>query len=286
MTLRAPASRLLPATIAALALLLSVKSADLVLAAIPARGAVATTGAGAGGSAPRTLLATLASGQAAVGQVAAGAMVPAAHAAPPAPPAEAAAAAPRSPASAAPPAAALPGTPAAPASASSTGAAGAGTERPAPAAPAAAGAPAEPPIGAAERKVLLELRQRREELDRRDAALATREAVLAAAEHKLDARIGELQALQMRLEALDAARRDREEAGWQGLVKTYEAMRPRDAAAIFNDLDMPVLLQVVDRMKESKAAPVLAAMQVDKARALTAGLAEMRARRNAAGGDS
>ena len=67
-----------------------------------------------------------------------------------------------------------------------------------------------------------------------------------------------------------AARREREDTSWKGLVKVYEAMKPRDAATIFNDLEMPVLLQVVDRMKEAKAAPVLAAMQPDKARDLTA----------------
>ena len=128
--------------------------------------------------------------------------------------------------------------------------------------------------------MLQELRQRRDELDRRDSEVAAKEAVLAAAERKLEARVDELQALQKRLEALDSSRQQREEAGWQGLVKTYEAMKPRDAAAIFNDLDMQVLLQVVDRMKEAKAAPVLAAMRVDKARELTDQLAQMRAKRS------
>ena len=132
----------------------------------------------------------------------------------------------------------------------------------------------------AERAVLLELRQRREELDARDAALAARESLLAAAGQKLSARVAELQALQKKLEALDAARKEREDASWQGLVKLYEAMKPRDAATIFNDLEMPVLLQVVDRMKEAKAAPVLAAMQPDKARDLTAQLAQMRTHRD------
>ena len=149
---------------------------------------------------------------------------------------------------------------------------------PAPTQPAAAKPTEEtaPPVDDAERKVLLDLRQRREELDARDAALAMRESVLAAAEQKLAARIGELQALQIKLEALDSARKQREDAGWQGLVKVYEMMKPRDAATIFNDLDMPVLLQVVNRMKEAKAAPVLAAMQPDKARELTTKLAQMR----------
>ena len=84
--------------------------------------------------------------------------------------------------------------------------------------------------------------------------------------------------MQTRLEAMDAARKEREEANWRGLVKLYESMKPREAAAIFNDLAMPVLLEVLDRMKEAKAAPVLAAMQPDKARQVTAELAQLRTR--------
>lgn len=141
-----------------------------------------------------------------------------------------------------------------------------------------------PLVTDAERGVLLDLRQRRQELDARDAALAERESVLTAAEQKVAARVAELQALQKKLEVLDAARKERENASWQGLVKLYEAMKPRDAATIFNDLEMPVLLQVVDRMKEAKAAPVLAAMQPDKARDLTAKLAQMRTQRDGPAG--
>jgi flagellar motility protein MotE (MotC chaperone) len=140
---------------------------------------------------------------------------------------------------------------------------------------------AEPPVSDSERAVLLELRQRRQELDAREAALNTRESVLAAAEQKLSGRVGELIALQKRLEALEAGRAEREEASWQGLVKVYETMKPRDAATIFNDLAQPVLLNVLDRMKDAKAAPVLAAMNPDKARDVTAELAQLRSQRNA-----
>jgi len=132
------------------------------------------------------------------------------------------------------------------------------------------------PISSGERAVLLDLRQRRQELDARDAAIAARESVLAAAEQKLAARADELTVLQKKLQDLEDAHRQREEAGWQGLVKLYESMKPRDAATIFNDLQMPVLLALVDRMKEQKAAPILAAMLPDKARDVTAGLAKAR----------
>jgi len=147
--------------------------------------------------------------------------------------------------------------------------------------PAAPSLPAaEPaPISEGERAVLLELRKRRQELDAHELGLTTRESVLAAAEQRLTARVEELAALQKKLEALEAAHRQREDAGWQGLVKLYETMKPRDAATIFNELQMPVLLSVLDRMKEAKAAPIVAAMNPDKARDVTARLAETRTRR-------
>lgn len=165
------------------------------------------------------------------------------------------------------------------------------TALPVKAAPDAATAPvqdsaAPPPISDGERAVLLDLRQRRQDLDARDATLASRESILAAVEQKLAARAEELGALQKKLQDLEAARQQREEAGWQGLVKLYEAMKPRDAAVIFNDLQMPVLLPLVDRMKDAKAAPVLAAMNPDKAREVTTGLAQMRTRRESLGPSS
>ena len=140
----------------------------------------------------------------------------------------------------------------------------------------------EPPVEEAERAVLLDLRARRTVLEGREQAMAAREAIQVAAERRLTERVAELTALQTRLEQLDQTRRERDDANWRGLVKTYEAMRPRDAAAILNELETPVLLQVLDRMKEAKAALVLAAMLPDRARAATTGLAQMRSRSVAA----
>lgn len=140
-----------------------------------------------------------------------------------------------------------------------------------------------PPVSATERALLEDLRQRRQELEARAASIAARESILVAAEQKLAARVTELQALQQKLEGLDAAQSRKEEAGWQGLVKLYELMKPKDAATIFNDLSMPVLLQLMDRMKDAKAALVMAAMSPDKARDVTAELAHMRTGRDASG---
>lgn len=154
--------------------------------------------------------------------------------------------------------------------------------RPGPAAPdATAAVPAAPRFvqpSAAELTVLEDLRARRLALDERERSITEREAVVVAAERRLAERIAELERLQRRMEALDQAARQREDEGWRGLVKIYETMRPRDAARIFNELEMPVLIEVVERMRERNAAPILAGMNPDKAKALTAELAQRRAR--------
>lgn len=143
--------------------------------------------------------------------------------------------------------------------------------------------PAEPPVNEAERALLMDLRARRVALDVRTQAVETREAVLVAAERRMSERVEQLAVLQTRLEALEGARRERDDANWRGLVKTYEAMRPRDAAAIFNELEQAVLMQVLDRMKEAKAAAILSAMQPDRARAATSQLAQWRSRTTSPG---
>lgn len=142
--------------------------------------------------------------------------------------------------------------------------------------------PPEPVISEAERTALQDLRARRAQIEAQSAKLDEREALLAAAERRMGERVQQMAALQTKLEQLDKERHDRDETNWRGLVKTYESMRPRDAAVIFNDLDSAVLIPVLDRMKEAKAAPILAAMAPERARAVTTQLAEWRNKVSAA----
>lgn len=136
----------------------------------------------------------------------------------------------------------------------------------------------EHPASDAQRALLFDLRTRRTELDRRERAVAEKEAMLAALQRRMAERLDELSTLREQLDAAARAQKDRGEAGWRGLVRTYEAMRPREAAAIFNELDLPVLLEVLDRMKENRAAPILGLMQPERARQATAELASKRQR--------
>ncbi len=140
--------------------------------------------------------------------------------------------------------------------------------------PVAADAP--PPVSDSERAILQELRLRRKAIDTRESVILARESLLAAAEQKLSGRVSELQALQQKLDGMFAAQKQKQDVGWQAMVKLYEAMKPKEAAAILNDLPMPVLLPLMDHMKTAKAAAVMEAMTPEKARDVTFELAQMR----------
>jgi flagellar motility protein MotE (MotC chaperone) len=126
-------------------------------------------------------------------------------------------------------------------------------------------------------ELLQDLAKRRDELDKRAAALDQREALLTATEQRMDQKLAELKAVQQQIETGMQQQKDAQDAQYKSLVKTYETMKPKDAARIFDTLEMEVLIEVAQRMKEAKLAPVLAAMDPAKAQSVTVELAARRA---------
>jgi len=124
--------------------------------------------------------------------------------------------------------------------------------------------------------VLQQLAKRREELDLRARQLDEREALIQAAEQRMEQKMAELKALQATVEDLLKARSEQEEAELKSLVKMYENMKPKAAAKVFEEMDMDVLLDVVDRMNERKVAPILALVTPTRAKEITFELAQRR----------
>lgn len=124
--------------------------------------------------------------------------------------------------------------------------------------------------------LLQKLAERRELIETRSQELEQREALLTAAEGRIDRKIDELQALQTTIEDLLRKHDEEEEKKIAQLVKIYATMKPKDAARIFNDLDMPILLTVLENMKEASSAPIFAAMEAQKARLVTEKLSSRR----------
>ncbi len=124
--------------------------------------------------------------------------------------------------------------------------------------------------------LLANLARRRDDLEKRAGELDMRENLLRATENRIDKKIIDLKDIEKRIEALIKRHDDGEEAQLRSLVKVYENMKPKDAARIFNRLEMDVLIDVFERMKEAKMAPVLARMEPAKAKAVTVRLATRR----------
>jgi len=125
-----------------------------------------------------------------------------------------------------------------------------------------------------EADVLQRLGERRESLDAREKELVLREQMLAAAEKQIDSRLGELKQLEQKLEVLMGKRNEQEEVQLVALVKSYESMKPDDAARIFNRLERGILVDVASRMKPAKIGAVMAAMEPARAQDLTVLLAK------------
>lgn len=117
--------------------------------------------------------------------------------------------------------------------------------------------------------LLQDLSDRRHQLEERSQRLDTRERLLMATEKRIDKKIERLKGLEASIQELLRVHSEEEEAQLESLVRVYEAMKPKDAARIFNKLDLDILIDVVARMKERKIAPVLAAMDAETAKALT-----------------
>jgi flagellar motility protein MotE (MotC chaperone) len=150
----------------------------------------------------------------------------------------------------------------------------------APAPPPQAGPDAKPAIkdplllSPAEIEVLQELSVRRAQLDRRAGEIDQQQVVLQAAEKRIDEKIAKLETIQKSVQAVVDKQNAADDARTQSLVKIYETMKPADAAQILSQLDMPILLQMLSRMKEAKTAPILAAMDPTKAEAITTAMAK------------
>lgn len=125
----------------------------------------------------------------------------------------------------------------------------------------------------AEIAVLGSLTNRREELDKRAKELDLREQLLSAAEKRVEDRIGELKALEDKIKVQIADNDKQNDEKMAGLVKMYETMKPKEAARIFERLDMGVLIDVAKRMQPRKMSAVLAAMDPVAAQELTVELA-------------
>jgi flagellar motility protein MotE (MotC chaperone) len=137
-----------------------------------------------------------------------------------------------------------------------------------------------PKISDSERAILERLQSRRQELDARARELEIRESLLKAAEKRIETKVDEMKGVEAGIKTATEQKSEADAARFKGIVTMYESMKPKDAAKIFDRLEMPVLFEIASQMAPRKMSDVLGLMQPEAAERLTVELA-----RRAQGGE-
>lgn len=117
-----------------------------------------------------------------------------------------------------------------------------------------------------ELRLLKNLAERKEKILEFEKSLKLKEKLLLATENNIDKKIKKLENIKLEVENLLNKYETGENSKLKSLVKIYESMGAKDAAKIFEDLDMRILLRIMMQMKEAKVASILANMDPKKAR--------------------
>ncbi|MRX49703.1 hypothetical protein GI374_04415 [Paracoccus sp. S-4012] len=125
---------------------------------------------------------------------------------------------------------------------------------------------------------LLELRSQR--MEAYQAALDRSRAEIATAQSTLTAKLRELKAVRDGMGATGQAQRTAVTDDIDRLVGVYDAMKPRDAAAVLNALPPDFAAEILMRIDPAAGAQILAAVDPVQAAVLTTHMGARSVRRN------
>lgn len=120
--------------------------------------------------------------------------------------------------------------------------------------------------------ILQELAERREALDIRTKEIDKRAIQLKVMEEEIEKKLKQLQNYEQKLEKLIAQYNEKEQEKLSSLVKLYSAMKPKDAARIFNTLDTDISVSLLRGMKPGVSSAIVSQMESEKAKAVTSEL--------------
>jgi flagellar motility protein MotE (MotC chaperone) len=130
-----------------------------------------------------------------------------------------------------------------------------------------------PPMSASERALLERLQSRRQELEARAREVDIRESLLKSAEKRIEGRVDELKGVESRISTANEQKSEADVARFKGIITMYEGMKPKDAAKIFDRLEMSVLFDIASQIAPRKMSDILGLMSPEAAEKLTVELA-------------
>jgi flagellar motility protein MotE (MotC chaperone) len=129
------------------------------------------------------------------------------------------------------------------------------------------------PVSASERAILERLQSRRQEIEARAREIEIRESLLKAAEKRIEARVEELKGVESRISVVKEQKTEADAARFKGIITMYEAMKPKDAAKVFDRLEMAVLFEIASQIAPRKMSDILGLMSPEAAERLTVEMA-------------
>jgi flagellar motility protein MotE (MotC chaperone) len=129
------------------------------------------------------------------------------------------------------------------------------------------------PVTASERAVLERLQSRRQEIEARAREIDIRENLIKSAEKRIEGRIEEMKATEARIGVAGQQKTEAESARFKSIVTMYEAMKPKDAAKVFDRLEISVLFDIASQIAPRKMSDIMGQMQPESAERLTVELA-------------
>jgi len=129
------------------------------------------------------------------------------------------------------------------------------------------------PVSASERALLERLQARRQELEARAREIDIRESLLKAAEKRIESKVEEVKATEARISAASGQNKEADSTRLKNIVTMYEGMKPKDAAKVFDRLEMSVLLDISTQIAPRKMSDILGLMAPEAAERLTVEMA-------------
>ncbi len=120
--------------------------------------------------------------------------------------------------------------------------------------------------------ILQDLAERREALDIRAKEIDKRAIQLKVAEDEIDKKIKQLSEYEQRLSKLINQYSQKEQENIDALTKLYTSMKPKDAARIFDTMDLEISVAILKGMKPSSSSAIISQMTAQQAQAITAKL--------------
>jgi flagellar motility protein MotE (MotC chaperone) len=128
-------------------------------------------------------------------------------------------------------------------------------------------------VSPSERAILERLQARRQELEQRAREIEIRESLLKSAEKRIEGRVDEMKATEAKISTATGQKAEQDAARFKGIITMYEGMKPKDAAKVFDRLEMSVLYDIASQIAPRKMSDILGLMQPEAAERLTVELA-------------